>query len=268
MPLRLLSLLAMLMALVLPAQADLWSGFYTSTAPAKPTEPVLKQEQRQEQAAIGTCLAAILQAEARHGIPDNLLLSIGLQEAGRRAEGALTVWPWTVNANGEGAFFADKAKAMAWVREKQAAGINSIDVGCMQINLRWHGEAFADLPQAFDPIANVDYAARFLLRLYRREGSWQKAAGKYHSSTEKYQKIYLAGLARNQQVAKARLAELIARAGTPALPAPVQLAEVRPKAPPPPVFWGSDQDETGTTTYSIYSTEPLRAVLPGFKDMF
>ena len=33
----------------------------------------------------------------------------------------------------------------------------------------------------FDPHANVDYAARFLKVLHRREGSWTMAVARYHA---------------------------------------------------------------------------------------
>ncbi len=59
-------------------------------------------------------------------------------------------------------------KAVAAMR---AAGMQSIDVGCMQINLRAHPAAFASIDDAFDPAANADYAARFLRDLLQRPAS-------------------------------------------------------------------------------------------------
>ena len=41
----------------------------------------------------------------------------------------------------------------------RAQGARSIDVGCMQVNLLHHADAFASLEQAFDPVANARYAA-------------------------------------------------------------------------------------------------------------
>ena len=73
--------------------------------------------------------------------------------------------------------------AIAAVQALQAAGIRSIDVGCMQVNLFYHPTAFASLDEAFDPLANARYAARFLAVLYRREGTWPAAAAAYHSQT-------------------------------------------------------------------------------------
>jgi hypothetical protein len=65
----------------------------------------------------------------------------------------------------------------------QAQGVRSIDVGCMQINLMHHPDAFTSLGQAFEPAANTAYAVRFLNMLYRRTGSWSKSIAAYHSET-------------------------------------------------------------------------------------
>jgi hypothetical protein len=133
-----------------------WETFYASSEPAVATAPGTAGTD----AAI--CLRAILDAQERHGIPDNLLLGIGLQEAGTRRDGTLTIWPWAVNAAGEGRLFDTAREAMAWVRQRQEAGVASIDVGCLQINLRWHPDAFQSLEEGFTPALNADYAARFL----------------------------------------------------------------------------------------------------------
>src|SRR3546814_8505474 len=82
--------------------------------------------------------------------------------------GPLTIWPWSVNSEGNGRYFKDKASAIQWVREEQARGVRSIDVGCMQINLRWHPDAFSDLDEAFDPAANTAYSAKYLATLRSR----------------------------------------------------------------------------------------------------
>ncbi|OJW27424.1 MAG: hypothetical protein BGO51_21225 [Rhodospirillales bacterium 69-11] len=144
------------------------------------------------------CRTAIAAAERGQGIPRALLAAIGRIESGRRdpATGGLHPWPWTINAEGDGQFFASKAAAVATVRTLQARGVRSIDVGCMQVNLVHHPDAFASLEQAFDPATNADYAARFLRRLFDQTGSWTKAAAAYHSSTpefgEPYQKQVMA----------------------------------------------------------------------------
>ncbi len=128
------------------------------------------------------CRAAIAAAEQAGGVPARLMHAIGVVESGRRDEaGVVGAWPWTINAEGAGSYFATKAEAVAAVRALQAQGVRSIDVGCMQVNLIHHGSAFSSLEEAFDPVANARYAATFLQRLYAQTGSWPGAAAGYHS---------------------------------------------------------------------------------------
>jgi len=105
-------------------------------------------------------------------------------ESGRPdAQGVINPWPWTINVEGEGHIYDSKAEAIAAVRAYQARGIRSIDVGCMQVNLMFHPDAFGSLEQAFDPAANAAYAARFLNELYAGAHNWQQATALYHSAT-------------------------------------------------------------------------------------
>ncbi len=131
------------------------------------------------------CRAAIVSAEQNSAIPTGLLGAIGEVESGRRdpLTGAFLPWPWTVDADGDGHFYPTKQAAVTAVRSFQAEGIQSIDVGCMQVNLLHHPDAFASLDQAFDPPTNAAYAARFLNELHSETGSWPEAAAFYHSTT-------------------------------------------------------------------------------------
>ena len=131
------------------------------------------------------CRAAVGAAERGSGIPPHLLAAIGRVESGRRdpVTGAYHPWPWTANAEGEGFFYDTKAQAVAAVRAMQARGIRSIDVGCMQVNLMHHPDAFPNLEAAFEPLVNAAYAARFLKELFAQSGDWNKAAALYHSAT-------------------------------------------------------------------------------------
>ena len=128
------------------------------------------------------CDQAVARAAARHGAPQRLLRALAKVETGRNGR----PWPWTVNAGGEGRWFDSKAKALAWAQKKLSEGVKSIDLGCMQINRIWHGDAFRDLEHMLDPYANADYAARYLMSLERETGDWMRAAGFYHSRTKKH----------------------------------------------------------------------------------
>ena len=131
------------------------------------------------------CQQAIEAATRAHATPPGLMAAIGRVESGRHdpTSGALHPWPWTVDAEGQGAFYNSKELAIAAVRALQARGVRSIDVGCMQVNLMQHPGAFNSLEQAFDPMANADYAARFLVELHGQTGAWPAATAMYHSAT-------------------------------------------------------------------------------------
>ncbi|MGI4956296.1 MAG: lytic transglycosylase domain-containing protein [Janthinobacterium lividum] len=131
------------------------------------------------------CQAATAAAERGTGVPDQLLGAISRVETGRTdpQTDVVRAWPWTINAQGIGHFYASKAEAVMAARSFQNSGIRSIDVGCMQINLMFHPDGFASLEQAFDPATNAIYAARFLTDLFHQTGSWPHAAAAYHSQT-------------------------------------------------------------------------------------
>lgn len=133
----------------------------------------------------GLCMAAIAAAESAGRLPSGMLTAIAQVESGRPdlGTGRLHPWPWTINAAGEGEFFTTKAQAIAAVKALRAQGVRSIDVGCLQINLMFHPDAFASLARAFDPYANAAYAVRFLNRLYAKDHDWKQAIAAYHSST-------------------------------------------------------------------------------------
>ena len=130
------------------------------------------------------CKSATHMNENRYNIPRNLLRAISLTESGRwiKEEKANIAWPWTVASGKAGEFFQTKQEAIQHVRNLQAKGVKNIDVGCMQINLRYHPTAFKNLNDAFDPVKNTAYAGDFLSRLFKETRSWTAAAGRYHSS--------------------------------------------------------------------------------------
>ncbi|MFV3126419.1 hypothetical protein [Niveispirillum sp. KHB5.9] len=154
------------------------------------------------------CLAAIRGAEKEMRMPGRLLIAIGVTEAGREVEGRLTVWPWTVNAEGQGRYFPDKASALAHVKSLRRKGVRSIDVGCMQINLHWHPKAFPDLETAFDAQANVAYAAGMLKEFHGDLRNWTRSVKHYHSRTPDKGNAYFDRVAANLRLVLLRRNDL------------------------------------------------------------
>jgi soluble lytic murein transglycosylase-like protein len=124
----------------------------------------------------------------RDDLPRALMAAMSKVESGRAREGhaAAFAWPWTIHAEGRGRYLPTKAAAVSLVERLQRRGVSNIDVGCMQVNLYYHGHAFDSVAQAFDPVHNIAYAAEFLLKLRRTEHSWIRAIRYYHSRTPEH----------------------------------------------------------------------------------
>lgn len=137
-----------------------------------------------------TCDRAAKVAASEVGVPLGVLLSLTRTETGRLSDGQLQPWPWTVNMEGQGYWFADETTARGFVFRHFKMGARNFDVGCFQLNYKWHGDAFRSIEAMFDPRENALYAARFLLSHKSPNGSWAEAAGAYHSKTPKYAKAY------------------------------------------------------------------------------
>ncbi len=142
------------------------------------------------------CDAASAAAARTQSMPADALYAITLSETGRMRGGKLRPWPWTVNMEGKGFWFDTRAEALAYVTERYNAGARSFDVGCFQINYKWHGMNFASIEAMFDPMTNATYAAKMLSGFYDEFGDWTKAAGAYHSRTEVYASRYRTRYAR------------------------------------------------------------------------
>ena len=163
------------------------------------------------------CRAAVAELEREHRIPRQLLSAIALAESGRwdAARGESFAWPWTVTASGPSHYFETKEAALAHVRALIGAGVRNIDVGCMQINLLHHPDAFESLDQAFEPAANAAYAAGFLADLHDQTRSWSRAVSFYHSRTKAFyqpyrEKVYKLWRIERERAAAAHRAEVIA----------------------------------------------------------
>lgn len=137
------------------------------------------------------CVEAAGEVEALVNSPDHLLAAVALNETGRRAPNrGLAPWPWTINVGGRGLEFATKDQAVFAARQLLASGRRSFDVGCMQVNMRFHPRAFTSFEEAFDPLSNMLYAADYIARLRRQHGSWSRAVELYHSYNEDFNQIY------------------------------------------------------------------------------
>lgn len=148
-----------------------------------------------EAAPTGACEAEIYDAAVKWGVPPGILHSVGLTETGRK--GAL--YPYALNIEGRAVFASSRQEALEEFARARARGYELIDLGCMQINYRYHGQEFASVSDMLDPHQNVEYAARFLARLHRRHETWTMAVARYHAGPDNNpaQKRYICRVIRN-----------------------------------------------------------------------
>lgn len=143
-----------------------------------------------------SCDAAAVEAASAVGVPLPILKAIARVESGKSHRGQFVPWPWTVNVEGTGRHFETQTAAADYIRKSRMLGQKSIDAGCFQINLKWHGHHFRSIEHALEPRENALYAARFLRSLYLEFGDWNTATGAYHSRNAVFSKPYLSRFQR------------------------------------------------------------------------
>ena len=208
----------------------------------------------------GLCAALARQVERAEGIPPGLVEAVALAESGRwlADEGTTRPWPWTITAGSDSFFLPSKPEALRKVHELQTQGRSNIDVGCMQINLGYHGDAFASVAEALEPAANVAYGAQFLKRLREETRSWARATAHYHSRHPERGQAYREKVYRFwHQVRHGRVVEQVPTrlAGRP-LVADATPPSWGPGARPPPIV-------AGRPRAGGHPPPPGRAVLRG-----
>ena len=184
-----------------------------------PVPAVAKTDPAVAKHNMALCRNAAIKAADRHGVPRAVMIAITLVETRTNRGGQSGAWPWTVNVTGKGFWFDSRAAALLHAQTTLNGGEKSFDVGCFQLNFRWHGEHFRSIDEMFEPGPSGDYAARFVKSLYAETGDWIKASGLYHSRTPKHSTKY-----RNL------IAKTMARLGA-KVPAPVAVAAAPSKAP-------------------------------------
>ena len=134
-------------------------------------------------------------ASAQSGVPLNVLYSVGLTETGHRGE----LGPYDMNVDGRAVASRTLAEAMARFAAARAQGARFIDVGCMQINVHFHGARFGSVAEMFDPARNVDYAANFLKALKAETGAWTLAVARYNAGpgNPSAERAYVCAVIRN-----------------------------------------------------------------------
>lgn len=102
-------------------------------------------------------------AEQRYGVPAALLYSVALVESAKeQRSGWVSPWPWTLRGPQAPYYAPSKKDALAaLLRYEQRYG-QAIDVGLMQINLRWHHHRVTSASDLLEPETNIMLGAQLL----------------------------------------------------------------------------------------------------------
>lgn len=141
------------------------------------------------------CEREMTRAAAHYQVPLGVLYAVGMTETGRKG----SLQPYAMNIEGRAHFANSADEALRVFAAERSRGARLIDLGCMQINHHYHGDRFGSVETMLDPGQNVDYAARFLRELRRREGNWTMAVARYHAGPDNdpAQKRYVCAVIRN-----------------------------------------------------------------------
>lgn len=130
--------------------------------------------------------------EQKYKLPLDTLHAIALKESGKyhNKHQINVIWPWAVRFAGKPYYFSSKKEAVTFVKQQLKAGNNNIDVGCMQINLKYHPNTFASIEQALEPRYNIEAAAMILSKKFAGLQSWELAIAHYHSARKERGRRY------------------------------------------------------------------------------
>ena len=112
-----------------------------------------------------------------------LLYAIALAESGYTNGGTQSVqpWPFTLRTQNR-AFYGKNLKQTSEELMRILRYTNRIDVGLMQVNLRWHSHRVRSPMDLLDARTNLEVAADILAeRIKANHGDLNKAIGQYHS---------------------------------------------------------------------------------------
>ena len=123
------------------------------------------------------CRKYIEEAAQKTGVLPEILWAVAKAESNFKGG----PWPWTLNIRGKGYYFATKRSAKNFLRSLPTKLRKQADLGCMQLNWKYHGKSFSRMSRMLNPRLNVLYAAYFLKDLYKETGKWAKAVAYYHS---------------------------------------------------------------------------------------
>jgi hypothetical protein len=99
----------------------------------------------------------------KHQLDPYILYAVALTESRKNGEQNRVIpWPWAINNAGNVFIPGSQQEAEALLNQMLQQGKRNIDIGIMQVNLRWHGHRVTKPEQLLDPSTNLEIGARVL----------------------------------------------------------------------------------------------------------
>lgn len=119
----------------------------------------------------------------KSGIDALLLYSIAMAESGAtKSKGYAAPHPLAIRASNKAYYPANKKEAESILNSLLGEGKRNIDVGLMQVNIRWHGSKVQSPVDLLDADTNLAVASQILLTAMRSSpGDIAVAIGRYHN---------------------------------------------------------------------------------------
>ena len=123
-------------------------------------------------------------AAIKHGVEAKLLYAVALAESATgRGNGNISPWPWTLRTIKGGPHYENSLESAKLKLDELIAKYGrNVDVGMMQINLRWHGDKVSSPYELLDPNKNVDIGAGYLAQcISSAPGDLELGIGRYYT---------------------------------------------------------------------------------------
>ena len=118
-------------------------------------------------------------AAKAHNLDPLLVYSVALAEsASGRGNGSISPWPWTLRVPGLPFYAKSEDQAKAKLAEFQQQYGRAIDVGFMQVSVRWNGHRVSSPAELLDPETNVMVGAE---AIQSSPNDLELGIGRYHA---------------------------------------------------------------------------------------
>ena len=130
----------------------------------------------------------------KRGLDPYILYAVALVESAKVSKRIAKPWPWALNRQGRPFIPSSLAEAKDILGGALAKGIRNIDVGLMQVNIRWQGHRVRQPEDLLDPETNLRVGADVLAEsIGSAPGNLILGIGRYHAGFHNDARAYRYG---------------------------------------------------------------------------